>query len=412
MAKKSAPPPRRHTTDPTAGPLAERPFPEVADALRSRIKPILREWEKLVRRHVPPASKVGFDEVLDSLPDILSGMADALATEDRSDVARLMERSPSQGVHRFKIHYDVGQVATEDRMLRRLILEHVEDALGRRTSREEDIGLNWAIDLMWQQAVVAFVDHQNERLRAAAEAELQYLSFLSHDLSGNLGSVTLWLQILRRRLAASPQFAGEVSALDTAQQAILDTMGGMGRLLQAERLRHQQREPKVAPVNLHDLSWDVAGQFARQAEQKGVALAIEVPADAVVSSEAELIRLVLQNLIANALKYSGRGTVKVRAEQQEDGRKGAWSLSVSDEGPGISPEHLESIFEAFRRGEMHGQSGVGLGLAIASRAAKLLTAELTVESKLGVGSTFRLMFPVEASGGDTGSMGRGRGRQR
>jgi signal transduction histidine kinase len=175
-------------------------------------------------------------------------------------------------------------------------------------------------------------------------------------------------------------------------------MGGMGRLLQAERLRHQKVEPKVGPVNLHDLSWDVAGQFAQQAQQKGVTLAVEVAKEAVVSSDAELVRLVLQNLIANAVKYSTRGTVRVRAEQVEDGRAGGWGLSVSDEGPGITPEHLEHIFEAFRRGEMHGQSGVGLGLAIAARAAKLLNAELTVESKPGVGSRFRLALPVDGGG--------------
>jgi signal transduction histidine kinase len=122
-------------------------------------------------------------------------------------------------------------------------------------------------------------------------------------------------------------------------------------------------------------------------------VAVDVPADAVMTGDGELVRLVLQNLIANAVKYSSRGTVRARAEQQENGRKGGWMLSVSDEGPGIAPDHLTHIFEAFRRGEMHGQQGVGLGLAIASRAAKLLNAELTVESKLGVGSTFRLALP-------------------
>ena len=93
-------------------------------------------------------------------------------------------------------------------------------------------------------------------------------------------------------------------------------------------------------------------------------------------------------------------------------RAGGWVLSVSDEGPGIAPEHLRNIFEAFRRGEMHGQSGVGLGLAIASRAAKLLGAELTVESKLGVGSTFRLAFPPAAVVGAGGSDRSGAERRR
>jgi signal transduction histidine kinase len=386
----------RRIADVVAGPLAERPFPELAEALRSRIKPLLQEWEKLVRQHVPPASKITFDGVLDGLPDILRAMADALASGDAAEVKRLMQRSPEQGIHRFQIHHDVGDLATEDRILRWLIVESVADALGRAMIAEEAAALNWAIDLMSQQAMIAFVTHQDARLRAAAESEVQYLSFLSHDLSGSLGNVTLWLQILRRKLGTSPQFAEEVSALDTAQQAILDTMGGMGRLLQAERLRHLQPVPKVGPVGLRDLSRAVAGEFAKQAEQKGVTLVVEAPSEAVVNTEAELVRLVLQNLIANAVKYSSWGTIRVTAEQQQDGRQGAWALSVSDEGPGIAPEHVTRIFEAFRRGEMHGQSGVGLGLAIASRAARLLGAELTVESELGKGSRFSLVFPARA----------------
>ena len=323
------------------------------------------------------------------MPAILNGMADALASGRAAEVSGLMERSPEQGVHRFEIHYDVRQLATEDRLLRRLINEHVGAALDRPVHPEEAAALNWAIDIMVQQAMVAFVEHQNRRLRDAAEAELKYLSFLSHDLSGSLGNVTIWLQILRRALSASPQFAHELSALDTAQQAILDTMGGMGRLLQAERLRHGVGQAKVGPVDLGALASDVAAPFATPAERRGLRLSVQVPADATVTSDPELIRLALQNLIGNAVKYGGRGAVRVGAELVE----GRWSLSVSDEGPGIAPEKLGQIADAFRRGEMHGQGGVGLGLAIASRAAKMLDAELTVASQLGDGSTFRLTFP-------------------
>src|SRR5687767_13129103 len=134
--------PRR--TDPTLGPLVEGAFPEIGAILRARVKPILREWGKLVRRHVPPASSLDFDEVLDGLPQILPAMADALASDDPDNVRRLMERSPEQGVHRFQLRYDVRELTTEDRILRRVIIDHVESGLGRRTTRAEDTALNWA----------------------------------------------------------------------------------------------------------------------------------------------------------------------------------------------------------------------------------------------------------------------------
>ena len=114
-----------------------------------------------------------------------------------------------------------------------------------------------------------------------------------------------------------------------------------------------------------------------------------------VVSEEELITLALQNLVSNGVKFSSRGTVRIAAELSQEARPGPCVLSVSDQGPGIGPEHLGRIFEAFRRGDMHGQAGVGLGLAIASRAVKLLGGELTVESNVGTGSTFRIALPSE-----------------
>jgi signal transduction histidine kinase len=103
-----------------------------------------------------------------------------------------------------------------------------------------------------------------------------------------------------------------------------------------------------------------------------------------------LIGLVVQNLVGNAVKYSSTGMVRISATCGADGR---CAISVSDEGPGIAVEHLNRIFDAFARGEMYGQGGVGLGLAIASQAAKLLGAELAVESAVGTGSAFRLVLP-------------------
>ena len=89
------------------------------------------------------------------------------------------------------------------------------------------------------------------------------------------------------------------------------------------------------------------------------------------------------------MKYSTKSIVCIGAKRRREDQH--WALSISDEAPGIAKEHLARIFDAFRRGDAHGQPGVGLGLAIASPATKLLGAELTVESSVGVGSRFRLI---------------------
>lgn len=369
------------------------PYAELADALQARVESIVLTWTDQIRVHVPAARGLPFGELKDNCPVILSKMSDALRMVDPQARRELMERSPLQGITRFQQHYDIRELMTEDRLLRRVVIEQVQETLARLMTAAEQVALNVGLDAMLQQAVVAFVEHQGEQLRSAAESELKYLSFLSHDLNNNLSNVTVWLQVLKTQLAKTPQFAEEMTTLDTAQEAILTTIGGMGRLLQAERLRKGSAKPKVTPVNLRTLIANETRQVVKQAARKGLAITVDVPREAEVESDPELITLVLQNLIGNAVKYSTEGSVRIRALRQPGKETERWAICVSDEGPGISAEHLQRIFDAFQRGDMHGTVGVGLGLAIASQAARLLGAELTVESAIGAGSAFTLVLP-------------------
>ena len=375
--------------------LASFPFTEVSAALRSRIGAIVKAWIEEISVVLPAATRLPFDSLPDSVPDILSALADALGSTDPAVRRVLLARSPSQGITRFQQHYSARDVMTEDRMMRRHVVRHVEDALSRRMTSDEQLALSMGIDLMSQQANVAFMEHQEAQLRAGAEAELRYLSFLSHDLNNNLSAATLWLQVLKTQLQAKEGLGEQVDVVDTVQTSILTTIGGMGRLLQAERLRHGGAQPEPKPVDLRSLVANQTRQVADQARRRGIKVIVEVPEDTTVTTDPQLITLVLQNLLGNAAKFAGPGVVRVRAEQRDAAGGGRqWALAVIDQGPGIPKDSLDRIFVAFQRGTMQGEAGVGLGLAIASRAASLLGGTLTVESVVGVGSTFTLLLPA------------------
>jgi len=370
--------------------IAQRPLPELAAVLRSQTENIISSWMVVVRSVVPATTELPSVELRDNLPAILAKMADVMESASKHDVDALVQHSPAQGLARFQQQYEIRDLMTEDRLLRRVIIAEVEVALGRGMNQAEQVTLHMSIDIMLQEAVVAFITQQNERLRTAAEAELKYLSFLSHDMNNNLGSVTLLLQVLRKRLASNKEFERDVETLDAAQKSILDTIGGMGRLLHSERLRKSGAAPERRPVRLSQLASTVAQNFVKMADEKGVKIVVEVPAEVVLNSDGELLALILQNVVGNAVKYSTRGTVRVRGLCAEH----RCVVSVSDEGPGIAVEHLDRIFDTFTRGEAHAQPGVGLGLTIASQAARLLNGKLAVESKVGVGSTFILTLPM------------------
>ncbi len=379
--------------NPLVAQLTHLPFPELADNLRSRVDAITVAWDKAVRRAMPQMQHLTFDELKDSTPVILMAIADALASDDADQIRELVRRAPAQGQSRFRLNFDVLDVMQEDRLLRAITVQHVEAGLGRRMDAAESAALHAAIDVMLQRSVIAIVDEQKVDLRAAAETELKFLSFMSHDLNNNLNGVTLLMQVLASDLKRAGGFAEATESLELARQAIEDTVRGMRRMLDHERLRKSGEVPTFSAVDLHAVAMKVSVQSAREAGAKDVALAVEVRPGTMVESDAELIGLVFQNLVGNSLKFSRRGTVRIGCDDAH-GRRALW---VSDEGPGIAPEKMKHIFEAFRRGEVHGQRGVGLGLAIASQGAKLLNGELTVESKVGVGSTFRLAFAPEAT---------------
>jgi signal transduction histidine kinase len=384
----------RITDDEQSNPLVDQlthlRFPEVAQTLRMAIESITLDWVKTCRVAMPQMRHLTFDEIKDSTPEILYGIADALASDDPICIRELIDRAPAQGLSRFNLGLDVIEVMQEDRLLRAITVHHVEMGLDRQMGAAESAALHAAIDVMLQRSVIALVSEQKSALRSAAATELKFLSFLSHDLNNNLNNVTLSLSVLAMDLAKTSQFANAIESLERAQKGIDDTVAGMRQMLQHARMRQTAKPRMSMPVDMHKLAQTVTSQFAQAAAEKNVDFTIEVRSGTEVESDRELIMLVLQNLVGNATKYSNRGMVRIGCDIVA-ARPTLW---VSDEGPGIAKEKMRGIFTAFKRGEIHGQTGVGLGLAIASEAAKLLNADLTVESILNVGSTFRLTFPA------------------
>src|SRR5207237_1407495 len=134
------------------------------------------------------------------------------------------------------------------------------------------------------------------------------------------------------------------------------------------------------------------------AKAKGLRYLADVPAEGTLAIRTDVgkLRQIVYNLLANAVKFTDHGTVTLAAQRDAD----CLVLEVRDTGPGIAPDQLSRVFDAFWQGEHSGAprpGGTGLGLSISHRLAQLLGGELTAESTLGQGTTFRVTIPLEPS---------------
>jgi signal transduction histidine kinase len=372
--------------------LMKRAYPELAAAVRAAIRPVADRWVAQVRQALPPADELTFAQVRDDLPLVLEQMARAIAAHRPGPTEKLLEITPKHGEVRFHQSFNVDQLLAEHQLLRPIVVEEVTAALGRPLEVEEAVALHAGLDLVIRRSASAFVEHQTRQLKAATEAQSKYLSFLSHDLRGGLNGVFLMIEVLRRELAKEPKFAESLEDLEMMRRSISETIGTMDRFLHAERFRKGKVPVRPGRVDLGHVIAEVATQFTYQAKDKGLDLQVERGRPCPAVTDRELVGLILQNLLANAIKYTTQGTVRVSARTTDDG---GCLVSVSDQGQGIAQDKLGELFGAFTRGDTQGQPGVGLGLSIARQAADVLGAKLWAESTVGQGSTFYLQLPRE-----------------
>lgn len=370
--------------------LTFRAMPILAEALRARKNAIVESWQEIVKRELPDAESLSSTEIRDSIPMILDRLSDALASDHSGPTHILVDVTGIHGEERFHENYNAAALLTEYRILRQVMLHEVGLAIGGTFTVAQATALSAGMDIILHEGTSTFIKFLSERLRSAAENEIKFLAFLSHDLRNGLNSIFAALQISCLKMQKFPELSEEVQRLEMGRKTIMNTINGMERLLTSERLGKQTSDIKFEAVELDGLVSQVIRGFEGEAKVKAVTLENLIELGFIVKTDQDILSIALTNLVTNALKYSTKGSIRIKSElsQQND----RWSISVADEGHGIATEQLEKIFDAFYRGSTYGQSGIGLGLTIVTRAVKLLKGTIKVESEQGIGSLFTLTF--------------------
>ena len=234
-----------------------------------------------------------------------------------------------------------------------------------------------------------------EAAEAANRVKSEFLATMSHELRTPLSVILGYTAILleERETYPEPARLDVVQRIDRSAHELLDLIMAV---LDLSRLEAGRLPLEVTTVNVPDLLREVKRDTQGLQDQSRLAIVWEVAAPLpVLQTDPGKLKIILKNLLGNAIKFTKQGAIKVGVESREEGVE----MTVQDTGIGIPPEALSTIFEPFHQGEspVSGwMGGTGLGLAIVQRLVGLLGGWVKVESELGKGSTFRVWVPLRS----------------
>ena len=230
------------------------------------------------------------------------------------------------------------------------------------------------------------LERADGELRRSNEELRRFASVVSHDLQEPLRMVTSYMQLLQRSLGESVT-SDQAEYMKFAVDGASQMSSLINDLLAYSRVSIGELRPETVDCNK---VLDEAKAYLRTAIEESNAEISSSPLPKVLA-DAPQVRQLFVNLLGNAIKYRGQKSPDIRVRAEPEGKM--WRFAVADNGIGIRKDHLESVFQMFRR--LHDRSipGTGIGLAICHRVVERFGGRIWAESREGEGSTFYFTLP-------------------
>lgn len=231
--------------------------------------------------------------------------------------------------------------------------------------------------------IIQNLNKMAEELGSIETLRTDFISNVSHELKTPLATMQNYATLLKATDLTEEKRIEYANAIMTSTKRLSDLITN---ILKLNKLENQQIFPEFKEYDLGEQLCECLLGFENVWEQKNIEIETEIQEDIMVYSDPELLSLVWNNLLSNAFKFTEEGgTVSVSLTADEKNI----SVSVKDTGCGMTKTTGEHIFDKFYQGETsHSVQGNGLGLALVKRVVDIVRAQISIQSELGVGSTF------------------------
>jgi signal transduction histidine kinase/HAMP domain-containing protein/ActR/RegA family two-component response regulator len=302
------------------------------------------------------------------------------------------------------------------------LLEQSQSQAQELQSRQEQLHQSNAdLEGKYQEVEEAkrLVEEKAEQLAVSSKYKSEFFSNMSHELRTPLNSML----VLAEQLEDNPDgnlTESQVRYAHVIRSSGTDLLKLLNDVLDLAKVESRTVELEVDEISLEDLLANMEETFGAVARDQGLAFSVTVDEalPATIRTDAYRLRQVLNNLLANAFKFTSQGEVSLRLASSTGGwgtdqerlsqAPSVIALTVADSGIGIHEDLQHTIFEAFAQADgttAREYGGTGLGLSISRDLVELLGGELTLVSELGQGSTFTVYLPLESTAGANGANG-------
>jgi signal transduction histidine kinase len=233
-----------------------------------------------------------------------------------------------------------------------------------------------------------------EAAQRGNRAKSVFLANMSHELRTPLNAILGYTELVTDELEQRPELQRHLGRVHDSARHLLRLIEDV---LDLARVEHEQLELRLVEVELPPLLEECSALVGPQFAQRGNSLELRCPPGARSAwGDRDRVRQIVVNLLSNANKFTDRGQVTVTVT----GGEGLTAIEVADTGVGIAPEWLDRVFDRFVQADdapTRTAGGAGLGLAIARELTQRMGGALTVSSRVGSGSTFRLELPQNST---------------